>query len=461
MPVQIPGSTAFNPAMQGCRVISGRFPAHTTSSLGGKISTIFLSFADFESRNNHNTFSGLSQVFTEMVRKRSDVRFMVMMNCNTEGPQGSRKTYIKREQIIAHLKAEGIDPSNIDITFVDCKFKKMYSGLYLYLRDIFVFGNDSTIILPAKFRHLSIPCDISMLKNEIDMLADTLGLKVVVSDLVFEGGDILFTDNLQFICINTILSNIEGIPTREKIEAVKKRFEEYFGRKAVIVWTGKPERIDDDPLFHVDMFLTPLGRNEVLLPDPELGFDMLTSLPGKAFEEAHQKIHEERKKLVREGLLDSALIENPQEDEEKWSIAHCCTGLLAANSEFKDPNSFYYKEIKGLSKDLGLNLKIIENNLRMQGITVAGRLPFLYLWTFRHAFTYHNMLLEDYTDISGKRIRRALLGISGITIIDDYVADVIRSRDFEAVPISGAYELLGIESGGGGLHCVTNEIRPS
>lgn len=441
-----------NPPLMGREIHDRRLPGYMASTLRGKINKVIFSFVRYKNSCNNLTFSGHIQTLASMIKKTPDIRIVILLEA--ENPFDC----LDKDTILKHLKGKGIDPHRANITFIELEPHRTWQlrdAFYPFIRDIFIMADDNTIILPKRAKRFSV--DYSAMEEEIDYVKGMLGFKVIISDLVFSGGDIIFTDRFQYIGINTILANIDGKPSKEKVEAVKKKFEEQFGRSVIIVSDKEAQPIGHHDIFHVDMYLTPVGENEVLLADSVLGYNLMEELPRGSFESSCRNIYKERRKLVAEGLLYDRLARDPQELDNHEKPSDNITGLMPASREFQGLITPGYSN-KEASLELQRCLSLIEQNLTQQGIVVAGYLPYLQLWKGDHFFTYNNMLLEDYTESDQKRVRRALVGISGMTGIDIYAEDVLRGFGFEVVPISGTFELLGAGSRGG-LHCLTNETR--
>jgi hypothetical protein len=113
-------------------------------------------------------------------------------------------------------------------------------------------------------------------------LAKYLGWKWKDSKLSFDGGNIVADKKHIFIGANTIYDNAAKL--KEKPEEIVLRFERELGREVLVIGPVP------QPIGHIDMMLTPLGENKIILADPnwgaKLAADQLSNSPEKvkAFE---------------------------------------------------------------------------------------------------------------------------------------------------------------------------------
>lgn len=139
-----------------------------------------------------------------------------------------------------------------------------------WARDRYVlFGKagKECLLLPRK--SAVVPTRLGDLKvaQELKRLAPEL--LVIESDLVLEGGDLLFTPEEVIAGPAAIAINV--VPGERTEADVRARLEEVFGRRLVVA----AER--DSPLAreHVDMYLAVAGPRTLFLGDPRLGLKAL------------------------------------------------------------------------------------------------------------------------------------------------------------------------------------------
>ncbi len=166
-------------------------------------------------------------------------------------------------RIESFTKDWGID--NIDIlTYSDTGGG--YTGLYNFAwaeddREIIQNVDGTiTVVVPARDDQTSSGTIEEMLAQEYpDIVSD-----IIRSDLYFDGGDIITNEDYMFIGYTTIQRNIDklGIDANE----IAARFESLFGKNIIVI--GGEDNAP--PYFHIDMYLTPVGDNKILLADPQL-----------------------------------------------------------------------------------------------------------------------------------------------------------------------------------------------
>jgi len=120
-------------------------------------------------------------------------------------------------------------------------------------------------------------------------IAEQLGWDCRDSSLCFEGGNIVSDDEYVFIGANTVRYN--AVLLNEPETSIVRRFEAELGRRVLVVGP-MPQ-----PVGHIDMILTPLGRRRLVLADPgwgaELAEQALRDVPEKvtAFERRCEQMY--------------------------------------------------------------------------------------------------------------------------------------------------------------------------
>ena len=94
-------------------------------------------------------------------------------------------------------------------------------------------------------------------------VARHLGLPVEYSSLSFEGGNIVADREFAFIGADTIRLN--AIRHRQTEQEIATRFGEELGKPVVVIGPSP------QPIGHIDMMLTPLGKRRLMLADPAWG----------------------------------------------------------------------------------------------------------------------------------------------------------------------------------------------
>jgi hypothetical protein len=250
------------------------------------------------------------------------------------------------------------------------------------------------------------------------LVAAALGWPVTTSSLFFAGGNLLSDERHAFVAPDLIRTNAEQLDL--SAADVVTRFEEELGR-AVLVVGSSPQ-----PVAHIDMVLTPLGRGRVALADPGQGA----------------------------GLARRALAEQPaavaafERHAEDWFFGH--PGLRSLTGP--DGTVLHAPQIVGRTPDAIADsaaaagaVDAIGAELERSGYSVL-RIPLLMTRLDRPEhlrraggnpgypmLTYNNVLVET---AGGREI--VYLPRYGFSALDDAAAGAWRAAGFEVRPIGGA-----------------------
>lgn len=174
-------------------------------------------------------------------------------------------------------------------------------------------------------------------------------------------------------------------------EEASRRFAREFGREVIV--------ISPEPDFHLDLGLGFLDDHTVTVADPSLA----------RLDEGGSVTSDERARMV-EATREKGL-------QEKYDAA---ARTLAEHG---------YRVVR-------------MPNLAGESL----QSPYL---------TYQNVLIENYTDASGRQVKRVYLPVYGLPRLDATAADLYRAEGFEVVPIDAA--LLSTRLGGG-IRCAVGEL---
>jgi hypothetical protein len=132
---------------------------------------------------------------------------------------------------------------------------------------LFAKGGRECLLLPR--RDAVAPTRRGDLRIAHELKRRSPGLLLIESDLVLEGGDLLFTPEVVVAGPAAVAINVVG-GERTDAEA-RERIEEVFGRRLVVA--AKP----DSPLAreHVDMYVAVLGPRRLFVGDPRLAVEAL------------------------------------------------------------------------------------------------------------------------------------------------------------------------------------------
>ncbi len=103
--------------------------------------------------------------------------------------------------------------------------------------------------------------------NMADVLAEALGLQVKLSELHFEGGNIVADDRHVLIGANTIRYNAVVNGTDDN--SVGLAFQNELGRPVLVIGPYP------QPVAHIDMMMTPLGEGRMAVADASLGVKLV------------------------------------------------------------------------------------------------------------------------------------------------------------------------------------------
>ena len=94
-------------------------------------------------------------------------------------------------------------------------------------------------------------------------IAASHGFEIIASELDFDGGNIVSDESFAFVGANTVRLNAQRRQLHEV--AIAERFESELGRNVLVVGPYP------QPVGHIDMLLTPLGRKRIALADAGAG----------------------------------------------------------------------------------------------------------------------------------------------------------------------------------------------
>jgi len=132
---------------------------------------------------------------------------------------------------------------------------------------LFGKGGKECLLLPRK--DAVVPTRLGDLRIAQELKRLEPGLEVIESDLVLEGGDLLFTH--EDVIASAAVVAINVVPGERTDADVRARIEETFGRRLVIA-AGRESPLARE---HVDMYLAVAGPGALLLGDPRLGLKAL------------------------------------------------------------------------------------------------------------------------------------------------------------------------------------------
>jgi len=222
----------------------------------------------------------------------------------------------------------------------------------------------------------------------------------IVSDLDFDGGNIVSNDRNVFIGYSLIEENDRlGLSEQEIIQ----KLEGMFGKNVVIIG----DKNHGAPFAHIDMYLTPIGKKTLLLGDSRLAVDLLLKTDDPL-------------------ILDSLI---------------------------------FKKQIElNLSEDIFGALERAKDKLENQGFRVI-RIPYfgvtystqILRGKFAHFITYNNVLIEE----KGKE-KVVYLPIYGVESLDKKAIEIYESLGFKVKEVEVG---MGITKFGGSIRCLSKIVE--
>ncbi|MDB4564319.1 agmatine deiminase family protein [Mariniblastus sp.] len=149
--------------------------------------------------------------------------------------------------------------NNGRVTFVEIPTE---SDITIWPQDPFVVVNDkenTKLITPGLFKRK----DDRLMATQLSTI---LGLEVVQSELLFEGGNIVCGESEVFIGFDTLDINSRVFET--SIKEMEKRFSKLFGRTVVTIGNQSQE------IGHIDLIVTPLSNNRIAVADSRQGAEV-------------------------------------------------------------------------------------------------------------------------------------------------------------------------------------------
>ncbi|MAI32082.1 MAG: hypothetical protein CMM07_10475 [Rhodopirellula sp.] len=317
--------------------------------------------------------------------------------------------------------------NNNRVTFVE-----MPSG-----SDISIWPQDPFVVVQGKATtKLITPCSFNREDDERmpQQLASLLNLEVVHSEMHFEGGNIVCSEDSVFIGFDTITHNAVLLDASPK--SIVKRFAKLFGRPVTVV--GKSSQ----PIGHIDLIVTPLGENRVAVADSRAG----ARLAAAAIDE------------------NPGLVQTFERSCEEMFFGHKDVAeLRARDGKFllRPKVSGQTDHVMAASLRIAPELDSIARQLSHEGYTVV-RVPALIPGQFGSGneslekdvmypfLSYSNVLVEERQNQSV-----VYLPQYGFKKLDEAAVQAWKSLGYRVTPVSG---FSTSSMYGGGLRCCTKVL---
>ncbi len=198
-------------------------------------------------------------------------------------------------------------------------------------------------------------------------------------------------------------------------------FEKAFQKDVLVVGGDDPGTpIREQPAFHIDMCVTPIGENKMLVGSPAL-----------AFAEFEKLSPEERASVNQAMALQAGL------DPDTDVIGE----LIAANSGEKCQANY-----DNVARQLAAEGYEVERMPSLVGLRTTWRLPYL---------TYNNCMMEVYRGENGEMVRKVYLPTYGCDPLDRIAIEMYQRNGFEVVPL----EMAAISKLEGAIRCSTYAVE--
>lgn len=216
---------------------------------------------------------------------------------------------------------------------------------------------------------------------------------VQAAPIVIEGGNVVSTRDQAFVGVNSVLESVDCDDPVDNEELAVRRLERSFGKPVMVIGNDDGEV----PWDHVDMYITPVHDQVLLVADPDAG----------------------QKLLLLNELTGHGLLEAPAEDD-----------------------------VYGASPDIEL-FDVVSSQLQDAGYLI-GRMPAVVSPAENWMITYNNVLIDERDEG-----RTVYMPVYGLPILDQYAASIYARLGLTVQTV----DVTGIFERGGALRCVANVTK--
>ena len=314
-----------------------------------------------------------------------------------------------------------------------------YSDHSAYSRDPRVVFGDGKNLHAEKYTRMSL--------KSIKGVTDALGVELeVTQEIYFEGGNLRATNNILYVGIDDIVRTVEiNDQVDDKNEAIKL-FEEKFKKKIVIVGEFGAEKQPSD-LFHIDLFITPLSDNEVIiaqLPKDHEHYQYIEDVTEELAEKMpHLKIHRLETPVFSDAIItfNNMLVENvdlPDGTKERriYIPKYLFSSYLQGQKDFliKLHEEYLPRELKQLSRNP--SLEFLQERVDNTKNEIKNTEAEIALISGMDTESFNQYIIDQIESFSSE---------DSNTIIKQVEVDI--------------QHLLSWRGKGGSLNCLTNEYR--
>lgn len=255
------------------------------------------------------------------------------------------------------------------------------------------------------------------------MMAEAIGAalhwRVTTSAMVFEGGNVVADEQRAYIGENTVRYNAELLEV-EEVEIVR-RLEAELGLPVTIIGPAP------QPVAHLDMMLTPLGSNVLVLADSRWGAALATS----TLHDDPELVAEFENRTIREFFGDPSIRDRltPEGDVIE---APALVGATAKAIDDSQRLAEYFDALAATLSERGFDVRRVPL-LQTHGPPDSDRTqrPSREVLDYP-VLTYNNVLLESRGD-------RELVYLPqyGFDALDSTARDLWQSLGYEVIPVPG------------------------
>jgi len=214
----------------------------------------------------------------------------------------------------------------------------------------------------------------------------------------------------------------EAFPQQEAwLKEAHQLFEQKYGKKVTVLGADDPSTpiVEQPATFHVDMGVTPIDSNKVLVGDPSIALNAIKGMTKEEYADHNARLN---KSLGAPAGRDTL-------------------GALVRENTVTEPH---------LQHNFDDNAKVIG-----KGGYEIGRLPYLQGPQGVSWVTYNNCLMESYTRDDGSKVRRVFLPTYDLPILDNIAKETYEKEGFEVIPLN----LAALTSWRGAIRCISNVLE--
>lgn len=205
-------------------------------------------------------------------------------------------------------------------------------------------------------------------------------------------------------------------------------FKGKYGKEIVVMGNDDPDTdaVEKPATFHVDMGVTPLDNNTVLVGSPQFAMDEISKWSKAQYDGANKSLQKETG--LRGDILSKILSHNKEKDPDDSSV-------MRIQNNFESQ----VKTLEAQDKNI-IRLPYLEGN-------GSASTPWI---------TYGNCIMQNFTRQDGTAVKNVFLPVYGIPL-DDVATKIYQDQGFEVIPL----QLAAFTSLAGAIRCMSNYLGRS